>query len=75
METQPAVFELKEEGSEIKIDKNQVEEVIPDTDFRFSLISLVNGEKYFVVGTENEVWEKLRDAADKGQGFDVNIIL
>lgn len=75
MNTQQATFELKEDGSEIKIDKNHVDEVIPDSDFRFSLISLVNGEKYFVVGTENEVWEKLREAADKDQGLDLNVIL
>jgi uncharacterized protein YlzI (FlbEa/FlbD family) len=75
MKTHAAKFELKEDGSEIEIDQNDVEEIIPDADFRFSLISLVNGEKYFIVGTEDEVWEKLRKAADQDSGIDLNVIL
>ncbi len=75
MAKQGAIFELKEDGSEIEIDKDSVEEVIPDADFRFSLISLVNGEKYFVAGTEDEVWEKLRKASDHSGGLDLNVIL
>lgn len=70
-----AIFESKEDGSEIEISKEDVEEVVPDADFRFSLVSLVNGEKHFVVGTEDEVWEKLRKAADRDGGLDLNVIL
>ena len=75
MNRQGAIFEAKEDGSEIEISKNDVEEIIPDADMRFSLISLVNGEKHFVVGTEDEVWKKLREASEKEEGLDLNVIL
>jgi hypothetical protein len=75
MNDNSAIFKLKDDGSEIAIDKNSVQDVTPDADMRFSLIALTNGEKHFVVGTENEVWEKLRKAADHDHGLDVNIIL
>jgi uncharacterized protein YlzI (FlbEa/FlbD family) len=71
MNEHSAIFKLKEDGSEIEIDKNSVDEVTPDADMRFSLIALVNGDKYFVEGTENEVWEKLRNAADRDSGLDL----
>ena len=75
MNKKAAIFQTKEDGSEIEIYKNDVEEIIPDADMRFSLISLVNGEKYIVIGTEDEVWEKLREASEKGDGLDLNVIL
>lgn len=75
MSKKGAIFETKDDGAEIEIHKNDVEEIIPDADMRFSLISLVNGEKYFVLGTEDEAWEKLREASDKAEGLDLNIIL
>jgi uncharacterized protein YlzI (FlbEa/FlbD family) len=75
MSNKGALFHQKDDDSEIRIEKNEVEEVIPDADFRFSLITLVDGHKYFVSGTEDEVWEKLREASDKEDGVDLNIIL
>ena len=33
--------------------------VMPDADFRFSLIILKNGDKHFVYGIEKEIWEEL----------------
>jgi len=75
MNKNAAIFQTKEDGSEIEINKNNVEEIVPDADMRFSLISLVNGKTYFVVGTEDEVWEKLREASEKQDGLDLNVIL
>ncbi|WP_221391222.1 hypothetical protein [Dyadobacter sp. NIV53] len=55
-----ALFKLKEdETSEIRICKDEVEEIIPDADFRFSLVILKNGGKHFVFGTEKEILEQL----------------
>lgn len=55
-----ALFKLKEdESSEIWIHKNEVEEIVPDADFRFSLIILKNGDKHFICGIEKEIREQL----------------
>lgn len=75
MNKKGAVFLDKDDDLEIRIEKHEVEEVIPDADFRFSLITLIDGRKFFVSGTEDEVWEKLREASDKQDGVDLNIIL
>jgi len=54
------LFKMKDdESSEIRIQKDEVEEIIPDADFRFSLIILKNGDKHFVYGIEKEIWEQL----------------
>ena len=52
-----AKFKLKDESSEIAINKSQIQEIIPDADFRFSLIILDNGDKHFVLGTEKDINE------------------
>ncbi|NIJ52801.1 hypothetical protein [Dyadobacter arcticus] len=55
-----ALFNLKEDDSEeILIDAQDVEEIVPDADFRFSLVILKNGEKHFICGTEAEIRQKL----------------
>ena len=55
-----AILKLKEdEFSEIRIYKDEVEEIIPDADFRFSLVILKNGDKHFVYGIEKEIREEL----------------
>ncbi|WAC15379.1 hypothetical protein [Dyadobacter pollutisoli] len=57
------LFKLKEdESTEIEIFPEEVDEIVPDADFRFSLVILKNGDKHFIYGTENEVLEKLNDA-------------
>ena len=54
------LFKLKEdESSEIRVFKDEVEEIIPDADFRFSLVILRNGDKHFVFGTKKEIEEEL----------------
>ncbi len=53
-------FKLKEdEDSEIAIDQSDIQEIVPDADFRFSLIILNNGDKHFVYGTEKEIRDML----------------
>ncbi|MCF2489386.1 hypothetical protein [Dyadobacter sp. CY347] len=54
-----ASFTLKEDSSEIVINGTDVEEIVPDADFRFSLLVLKNGEKHFVTGTKEEIESKL----------------
>jgi hypothetical protein len=75
MHNNKAIFKRKLDDSEVAINKDSVVDVTPDADMRFSLIALTNGEKHFVVGTENEVWEKLRKAADFNHDIDSNIII
>jgi len=56
------IFKFKEdEASEIKIYKEDVEEIVPDADFRFSLIVMKNGDKHFLVGTENDILQELEN--------------
>jgi hypothetical protein len=54
------IFKLKEdESAEIEISSEEVEEIVPDADFRFCLVILKNGDKHFIYGTEAEVLEEL----------------
>lgn len=53
-------FKLKDnEDEEVEILKEQVEEIVPDADFRFSLIILKTEDKYFVLGSKREICEEL----------------
>lgn len=57
--TTKTTFQLKEGQSEtISIAREEVAEIIPDADFRFSLIILQDGQKHFVCGTIEEVNEQ-----------------
>lgn len=56
-------FRLKDnEREEVEISGDQIKEIIPDADFRFSLIVLKTEEKYFVVGSKSEICEELKIA-------------
>ena len=58
-------FKLKEDDTvEVEVSKNDIQEIVPDADFRFSLIILSSGEKYFVCGSEREIREKLNIESD-----------
>lgn len=58
----PATFRFKEdETSEITIQKDEIEEIIPDADFRFSLVIMKNGDKHFLCGTKKEILEELEN--------------
>lgn len=51
-----ATLPLKEDDKQfISIDRDEIEEIIPDADFRFSLITMKDGHKYFVCGTLDEI--------------------
>ncbi|MCE6987944.1 hypothetical protein [Dyadobacter sp. CY323] len=39
---------------------DEVEDIIPDADMRFSLVILKSGEKHFVWGLEKEIWDELK---------------
>lgn len=53
-------FKLKDnEDEEVEILKEQIEEIVPDADFRFSLIILKTEEKYFVLGSKIEICAEL----------------
>lgn len=53
-------FRLKEDdSSQIEIRRDEVEEIVPDADFRFSLVILKNGDKHFIFGTQGEILEEL----------------
>lgn len=55
-----SVFQLKEGDSEtVSIARGDVEEIVPDADFRFSLIILKDGQKFFVCGTREELMSEL----------------
>jgi hypothetical protein len=55
-----AQFKLKEDpDQQIEILADEVEEIVPDADFRFSLLILKNGDKHFVCGTKQEITEQL----------------
>ena len=55
-----SIFQLKEDDSEtVAIAREEVEEVIPDADFRFSLVILKDGRKLFVCGTKEELVREL----------------
>ena len=54
--TNASKFKLKEDdSSEITIQQNDIHEIVPDADFRFSLIILKNGDKHFVCGTDQDI--------------------
>ncbi|WP_254561001.1 hypothetical protein [Dyadobacter diqingensis] len=56
----PTIFQSKDDDSvEISLSKSEIQEIIPDADFRFSLLILKSGDKHFVIGTESEIKEKL----------------
>ena len=58
-------FKLKEDDTiKVEISKNDIQEIVPDADFRFSLIILSSGEKYFVCGSEREIREELNTESD-----------
>lgn len=54
--TRKSVFKLKENEAEtVEVAREEVEEIVPDADFRFSLIILKDGRKIFVCGTKEEI--------------------
>lgn len=56
------LFKMKEDmSSEIKILQSEVQEIVPDADFRFSLVITKGGDKHFVIGTENEILNELEN--------------
>ena len=56
------LFKTKEDmSSEIKILKSEVQEIVPDADFRFSLVITKSGDKHFVIGTENDILKELEN--------------
>ena len=56
------LFRTKEDtSSEIKILKSEVQEIVPDADFRFSLVITKNGDKHFLIGTEKDILEELEN--------------
>jgi hypothetical protein len=65
MKSKMSKFKLKEDDSaEVEIFKEDVQEIVPDADFRFSLIILSSGEKHFVCGSEREIREELNIESD-----------
>lgn len=57
-------FQLKEDDTQtVSVSRHEVQEIIPDADFRFSLIMLKDGRKYFVCGTLAEVEQEFETPA------------
>jgi hypothetical protein len=55
-----ATFQLKEDDSQtVQVLPAEIEEIVPDADFRFSLLMLKDGRKIFVAGTESEIRSRL----------------
>ena len=55
-------FKLKDnEEEEVEISRDEIEEIVPDADFRFSLVVTKSGDKHFVVGTEKDILEALEN--------------
>ncbi len=53
-------FQLKEDGAgTVDIARQEIQEIVPDADFRFSLIILKDGQKHFVCGTKEEIIHQL----------------
>ena len=53
-------FTLKEdEQGEIAVRSEDIAEIVPDADFRFSLLILKNGDKHFVCGTKEGIENKI----------------
>ncbi|WP_090381247.1 hypothetical protein [Dyadobacter sp. SG02] len=55
-----AKFKLKDDDSlDVQLSGDEIEEIVPDADMRFSLVILRNGEKHFVEGTEQQIRDTL----------------
>ncbi|WP_225865810.1 hypothetical protein [Dyadobacter aurulentus] len=52
-------FKAKEDDQEILISADEIAEIIPDADMRFTLVILKNDDKHFICGTEAEIRERL----------------
>jgi hypothetical protein len=53
-------FKIKDDPSQtVGFSLDEVDEIIPDADMRYSLVMLKNGSKHFVQGTEDEVRSRL----------------
>ena len=58
-------FKLKEdESKQVSIAQEEIEEIVPDADFRFSLIILKTGDKHFVCGTKSDILQQFSKASD-----------
>ncbi|TDE15429.1 hypothetical protein [Dyadobacter psychrotolerans] len=58
-------FKLKEdESKQVSISQEEIDEIVPDADFRFSLIMLKNGDKHFVCGTKSDILQQFSKADD-----------
>ncbi|MCF0069381.1 hypothetical protein LZD49_02800 [Dyadobacter sp. CY261] len=56
------IFKVKDEDSlTVEFSGDEIDEIVPDADMRFSLVILRNGEKHFVEGTEQEIRDALSD--------------
>lgn len=61
--SEKSVFQLKEDSSQtITVAWEDVREVVPDADFRFSLLILKDDRKIFVCGTKDEVYQNFDKA-------------
>jgi len=53
-------FKTKEDQDvTVSFSMEEIEEIVPDADMRYSLVILKNGDKHFVCGTEMEIREEL----------------
>ncbi|WP_229214899.1 hypothetical protein [Dyadobacter bucti] len=49
-------FKTKEDQDvTVSFSVEEIEEIVPDADMRYSLVILKNGDKHFVCGTEMEI--------------------
>ena len=49
-------FTTKDDASvTVQFSFDEIEEIVPDADMRFTLVVLKNGDKHFVCGTEMEI--------------------
>ncbi|REA56121.1 hypothetical protein DSL64_27240 [Dyadobacter luteus] len=59
-------LEVKEDGAtKLAVADEEILEMIPDADMRFTLLILKDGSKHFVKGTEQEIRNLLSDQKDK----------
>ena len=49
----------EDEQGEIAVRSEDIAEIVPDADFRFSLLILKNGDKHFVCGTKEGIENKI----------------
>lgn len=55
-------LEVKEDGAaKLSVADEEILEMIPDADMRFTLLILKDGSKHFVKGTEQEIRNLLAD--------------